>query len=261
MNPGLPESQLKRLFGLEGKVVLVTGGRRGLGRAMVLGFIRAGARVAVVALSKEAGDLERDVADLGGEVFYFSADLTERSARESVIDQVTDRFGRLDILVNDAGFQYRAPVMEYPSAQWDKDLELLLTAVLDLSRRAAGVMAAQHGGKIIHIASISSFQGARNIVGYTVAKHGLVGLTKAMANEWAPLNINVNAIAPGVFETDMARDLLEDPVRASEMRGRIPSGRFGQPDDMVGPVLFLASDASRHVHGHVLLVDGGWMGR
>jgi 2-deoxy-D-gluconate 3-dehydrogenase len=228
---------------------------------MVLGMAKAGASIAVVARSEEAHDLASEVEALGAEFFYLSADLADRRARAGIVDAVVQRFGRLDVLVNNAGFQHRAPAMDYPIEHWDRDLEVLLTAVLDLSQRAAQVMAAQGGGKIIHIASVSSFQGARSIIGYTTAKHGLVGLTKAMANEWAPLGINVNAIAPGVFETDIAKDLLEDPMRSQEMKGRIPDGRFGKPDDMIGPTLFLASDASSHVHGHVLLVDGGWMGR
>lgn len=249
------------LFDVSGRIALVTGGRRGLGRAMVLGLARAGARVAVVARSPEAEDLRRDLAVLGADLFYLPTDLANREQRRGLIDRVVSRFGRLDILVNNAGIQAQAPAETYPSGAWDQDLELMLTAVLDLSQQALPVMAAQGGGKIIHIASTSSFQGARRIIGYATAKHGLVGLTRCMSNEWAARGVNVNAIAPGVFETDMAAGLLLDPVRADEMRGRIPSGRFGLPDDMVGPLLFLASEAGRHVHGHVLLVDGGWMGR
>ncbi|MGC4117472.1 MAG: SDR family oxidoreductase [Myxococcales bacterium] len=251
-------SGIEGLFGVEGKVALVTGGRRGLGKAMSLALARAGASVVTVAKSADAPTVDSSLAQ---RMDYLQADLLDRQGRAGLIDQVVQRFGRIDILVNNAGLQEKAPIAEYPQRQWDDDLELMLTAVFDLSRRAAETMAKQGGGKIVHIASVSSFQAARNIVGYTTAKHGLVGLTKAMANEWAPLNINVNAIAPGVFETDMAKGFLEDPKRAAEMKGRIPAGRFGRPEDLVGPLLFLVSEASRHVHGHVLLVDGGWMGR
>jgi 2-deoxy-D-gluconate 3-dehydrogenase len=249
------------LFDVTGKVALVTGGRRGLGRAMVLGLARAGARVAVCARSPEADELGREVAALGGDLFYLQADLGIRAQRQGLVDRVVARFGRLDILVNNAGFQAQGEAESYPLDTWDRDLELLLTAVLDLSQQAAPVMAAQGGGRIIHIASTSSFQGARRIIGYAAAKHALVGLTRCMANEWAARGINVNAIAPGVFETDMASGLLGDPARADEMRGRIPAGHFGRPEDIVGPLLFLASEAASHVHGHMLLVDGGWMGR
>ncbi len=249
------------MFDVAGRVALVTGGRRGLGRAMALGLVDAGARVAVAARSPEAGELQEEIQARGGELLYLSVDLGDRAARRGLVERVVAHFGRLDILVNSAGFQAQASAESYPLDTWDRDLELLLTAVLDLSQQAAPVMAAQGGGKIIHIASTSSFQGARRIIGYATAKHALVGLTRCMANEWAARGINVNAIAPGVFETDMAAGLLQDPVRADEMRGRIPAGHFGRPEDIVGPLLFLASDAARHVHGHVLLVDGGWMGR
>jgi len=252
---------MNNLFDVTGKVALVTGGRRGLGKAMVLGLAQAGAQVAVVAKSQTADELEREIASIGGKCFYISADLSQSSERIGLIDQVIAHYGRLDILVNNAGIQVRAPAVDYALEQWHQDFELLLTAVLDLSQQAARFMLKQGGGKIIHIASISSFQGARQIIGYATAKHGLVGLTKCMANEWASQNINVNAIAPGLFETDMAAHVTADPVKSAEMRGRIPAGRFGRPEDLVGPLLFLASDASRHVHGHVLLVDGGWMGR
>jgi 2-deoxy-D-gluconate 3-dehydrogenase len=249
------------LFNISGKVALVTGGRRGLGKAMSIGLAEAGARLAVVAKSAEAVALEKEIDAKGGALLYLSADLEKPMERDGLIDRVVAHYGRLDILVNNAGFQYRASAADYPTDQWNRDMELLLHAVFDLSQQACKVMVAQGGGKIIHIASISSFQGARQIIGYATAKHGLVGLTKCMANEWAAQNINVNAIAPGIIETDMAAHVIQDPERAKELRGRIPSGRFGKPEDLVGPLLFLASDASRHVHGHVLLVDGGWMGR
>jgi 2-dehydro-3-deoxy-D-gluconate 5-dehydrogenase len=251
----------QRIFDVAGRVALVTGGRRGLGRAMTLGLVDAGAKVAVVAQSEEADELRREVAARGGELLYLRADLARRADRAGLVQRVVQHFGRIDILVNNAGLQHRAPAAEYPPPMWDQDLELLLTAVMDLSQQAAAPMIAQGGGKIVHLASISSFQGARQIVGYATAKHGLVGLTKCLANEWAPHGVNVNAIAPGIFETEMAGHVTADAQKSAELRSRIPAGRFGRPEDIVGPLLFLASDASRHVHGHVLLVDGGWMGR
>jgi 2-dehydro-3-deoxy-D-gluconate 5-dehydrogenase len=252
---------MSNLFDISGKVALVTGGRRGLGKAMAIGLVKAGAHVAVVAKSPEANELRDAFSEIGDELFYLSVDLCQPSLRRGLINRVVEHFGRLDILVNNAAIQFRSSALEYPLEQWNLDLEILLTAVFDLSQQAGKVMMAQGGGKIIHLASVSSFQGARQIVGYATGKHGLVGLTKCLANEWASKNINVNAIAPGLFETDMISYVMADPSHAADQLGRIPAGRFGKPEDLVGPLLFLASDASRHVHGHVLLVDGGWMGR
>lgn len=228
---------------------------------MSLGLAAAGAHVAIAARSEGPGDVAETFAKGGQELLYIQADLSRPAERSGLIEKVTAHYGRLDILVNNAGHQQHAPVLDYPASLWQLDLEVLLTAVLDLSQQAARPMKAQGGGKIIQIASISSFQGARGIAGYATAKHGLVGLTKCLANELAPLNINVNALAPGIFETDMAAGVLGDAAKSRELKGRVPAGRFGQPEDIVGPLIFLASDASRHVHGHVLLVDGGWMGR
>jgi len=249
------------LFDVSDKVALITGGRRGLGKAMALGLAEAGAQIAIVAASPEPGEIERDIAALGRPFLYLQADLRDRTQRASLVDRVVNHFGKIDVLVNNAGVQQRSEALTYPLSAWDQDIELLLTAVLDLSQQAAAHMVRQGSGKIVQIASISSFQGARGIVGYASAKHALVGLTKCLANEWASQGVNVNAIAPGFFETEMAADTLADQKKASELRGRVPAGRFGQPRDIVGPLIFLASEASRHVHGHTLLVDGGWMGR
>lgn len=228
---------------------------------MSLGLARSGARIAVVAKSPDSAGLDAEIAALGSELLYLQADLSERSERQGIVERVLDHYGQIDILVNNAGIQQRAPLLDYDSAMWDYDMSVLLTAVFELSQQAARPMEKQGGGKIVHIASVASFQSARNIVGYATAKHALVGLTKSMANEWASKNINVNAIAPGIFVTDLHSHILSDPVRTAELQGRIPAARFGDPEDLVGPLIFLTSDASRHIHGHVLLVDGGWMGR
>jgi 2-deoxy-D-gluconate 3-dehydrogenase len=249
------------LFDVKNQVALVTGGRRGLGRAMALALMEAGARVAVVARSADSGDLEARAADLGIPFLYLARDLAARAQREDVIGAVVDHFGQLDILVNNAGLQQRAPLLDYAPAQWDADLALMLTAVFELAQQAGRHMVPRRRGKIVNIASISSFQGARGIVGYATAKHGLIGLTKCLANELAPHGVNVNGIAPGLFETDMAAHVMADDAKTRELKGRIPAGEFGKPEDLIGPLLFLVSGASRHVHGHTLLVDGGWMGR
>lgn len=257
----MQNNSTNQLFNVASRVALVTGGRRGLGRALCEGLAAAGARVAVAAASPDCEDLEHSIKQLGGELAYFQADLGSREERDGLIERVVARFGRLDILVNCAGIQHRQPAMEFDLGKWDVIISLMLTGVFELSQQAAKVMDRQGGGKIINIASVCSFQGGWTIPAYTAAKHGLVGLTRALANEWAAKNIHVNAIAPGYFDTEMCEAIVNDPVREPKIRERIPAGRWGKPEDLVGPLLFLASDAANYVDGHVLVVDGGWMGR
>lgn len=249
------------LFDLRDKTALITGGRRGIGAALAVGLAQAGVDIAVIGQNDTAGEIEEAVKKYGRQFYYFQVDLTDRGQREGIVGQVVSKLGRLDILVNNAGYQQFCPAHEYDLQMWDKDMELLLTSVLDLSQQAYPAMQKQGGGKIIHIASISSFQGARNIIGYATAKHALIGMTKCMANEWAKDSINVNAIAPGIIETDMSKGTVGNPEKAEMIKGRIPSGRFGQPEDIVGTLIFLASEASSHIHGTVVTVDGGWLGR
>ena len=273
----MPAGDILNRFDVSGRVALITGGRRGLGLAMAQGLAQAGTRVAVAARSAEHADLRQAMERAGAEWTYIRADLSRRSERAKVIPRVLKRFGRLDILVNGAGIQHRQPAMEFSLAKWDEILSLMLTGVFELSQQAAVVMDKQGGpfdraqgrpegtrmggGKIINIASLGSFQGGWTIPAYAAAKHGVAGLTRALANEWAARNIHVNAIAPGYFDTDMCAGIKNDPVREPKIRERIPAGRWGKPDDLVGALLFLASDASAYVHGHVLVVDGGWLGR
>jgi 2-deoxy-D-gluconate 3-dehydrogenase len=252
---------MNTLFDLSGRVALVTGGRRGLGLAMAAGLAQAGAKIAVAANSRDSGALAARMKATNAEWEYFATDLGDRHQRQQLVPAVVDRFGRLDILVNCAGIQHRQPAMELPLDKWDEIIGLMLTCVFELSQQAARVMERQGGGKIINIGSIACFQGGWTVPAYTAAKHGVVGLTKAFANEWASKNIHVNAIAPGYFDTDMCAAIKADPVREAKIRDRIPAGRWGAPEDLVGPLLFLASDASNYVDGHVLVVDGGWMGR
>jgi 2-deoxy-D-gluconate 3-dehydrogenase len=249
------------LFDISGRVALVTGGRSGLGLAMSEGLVAAGAKLAVVDLSTDCDQLRRRVEAHQGEMAFFQADLADRAQRSTVVDRVVEHFGRLDILVNCAGIQHRQPAMEFDLDRWDAVISLMLTGVFELCQQAAKVMERQGGGKIINIASLAAFQGAWTVPAYTAAKHGVAGLTKALANEWAAKNIHVNAIAPGYFDTEMCAAILRDPLREPQIRSRIPAGRWGQPEDLVGPLLFLAGDASNYVDGHVLVVDGGWMGR
>jgi 2-dehydro-3-deoxy-D-gluconate 5-dehydrogenase len=248
-------------FDIRGKVALVTGGRRGLCLAMAEGLAQAGARIAVADIGEDYSDLSSRMAAIGAEMEYFRVDLAQRAGRSGLVNRVVNRFGRLDILVNGAGIQHRQPAMEFDLVKWDDIISLMLTAVFELSQQAAQAMDGHGGGKIINIASLASFQGAWTVPAYTAAKHGVAGLTKALANEWAAKGINVNAIAPGYFDTEMCAAIVNDPVREPKIRDRIPANRWGKPEDLIGPLLFLASDASRYVHGHVLVVDGGWMGR
>ena len=249
------------LFDLSGRVAVVTGGRRGLGLAMNEGLASAGAKLACIDIADECDELRNRVEARGAELAYFQADLADRSQRNGLVDRVVERFGRLDILVNCAGIQHRQPAMEFDLTRWDMILNLMLTAVFELCQQAARAMERQGGGKIINIASLASFQGGWTVPAYTAAKHGVAGLTKALANEWAAKNIHVNAIAPGYFDTEMCAAIVNDSMREPKIRERIPAGRWGRPVDLVGPLLLLASDASNYVDGHVLVVDGGWMGR
>ena len=249
------------LFGVRGKVAMVTGARRGLGLTMATGLVEAGVKLVAVSSGSDCAELRKAVQDLGGEMLYLQADLADRRQREGLVEKAVEGFGRLDILVTSAGIQHRQAAMEFDLDQWDRIVSLMLTGVFELCQQAAEVMDRQGGGKIVNIASLASFQGGWTVPAYAAAKHGVAGLTKALANEWAAKNINVNAIAPGYFDTEMCEAIINDPVREPKIRERIPAGRWGKPGDLIGPLLFLASDASNYVDGHVLVVDGGWMGR
>ncbi len=249
------------MFDIRNRVAMVTGARRGLGLAMATGLAQAGAKLVAVGTQSDCRELRRAIEQADGELLYLQADLAERRKRADLVNKAVDKFGRLDILVNCAGIQHRQPALEFDLAAWDRIVSLMLTGVFELSQQAARVMDKQGGGKIINIASLASFQGGWTVPAYAAAKHGVAGLTKALANEWAAKNIHVNAIAPGYFDTDMCAAIKADPVREPKIRDRIPAGRWGRPDDLIGPLLFLASDASNYVDGHILVVDGGWMGR
>ena len=242
---------MNELFNISDKIALVTGGRRGIGKAIALALREAGAKVSVVGKSQDSMDLPQDI-------FYLQSDLSLRSQRAHVIDCVSNHYGRLDILVNNAGIIYNKSVLDHTPEIWDEMISVNLTAVFELSQAAARVMTK---GKIIQIASISSFTGARNIAGYATMKHGLIGMIKCLSNELMPIGINVNGIAPGFIQTDMQASLMNDQSRLRNVIGRIPAGRLGTPEDLVGALLFLASDASRYVSGTTILVDGGWCGR
>ncbi len=245
-------------FRMDGKVALVTGGTRGLGKAIAMTLAQAGADIAVVSRAPEE-EVERTVRGLGRRYLHHPADLTVREETRQVVPAVVQKMGGLDVLVNNSGIIRRSPALDYPEADWDATLEIDLTAAFILSKAAAGVMMKKGRGKIINIASVLAFQGGMNVTAYTASKHGMAGLTKALANDWAGKGINVNAIAPGFFETEFTEALQQDPVRSKAITARIPAGRWGRPEDIAGAALFLASSASDYVHGAVLPVDGGWM--
>jgi 2-dehydro-3-deoxy-D-gluconate 5-dehydrogenase len=250
------------LFRLDGQVALVTGASRGLGAAMASALASAGADVVLYANESASATAAGIGQTSGRRTEVITGDLAEGGAPDRLVEASIARFGKLDILINNAGIIRRQPAAEHSDEYWDSVLELNLSCLFRLSRAAGRHMIARRqGGKIINIASLLSFQGGINVPGYAAAKGGVMQLTKALANEWAPHGINVNAIAPGYMETDNTAALRADEPRRRQITDRIPAGRWGAPSDLAGAAVFLASRASDYVHGHVLVVDGGWMGR
>lgn len=250
------------LFRLDGKVALVTGAGRGLGQAMALALAEAGADVAGLYHTR-IDETEAAVAALGRRFLPIRCDLEEATPEDlaSVVDRVVQGLGGLDILVNSAGIIRRSPAIEFGAEDWYDIIQVNLNAVFFLSQAAARAMLTRGGGKIVNIASMLSYQGGILVPAYTAAKSGLAGLTRALANEWAPKGINVNAIAPGYMATDNTAALRADPERSRAILARIPAGDWGRPDDLRGVVVLLASDASRYMHGAIVPVDGGWLAR
>jgi 2-deoxy-D-gluconate 3-dehydrogenase len=249
-------------FRLDGCAALVTGASAGLGAAMAVALAEAGADVAAHGNTRSASATCEAVAASGRRAVALTGDLADRAVSARLVDDALAAFGRLDILVNNAGIIRRMAAERYSDEDWDRVIEVDLTAAFRLARAAgAHMLASGRGGRIINITSVLAFQGGITVPAYAAAKGGLAQLTRALANEWAPRGINVNAIAPGYIETDNTTALRSDPVRNRQILDRIPAGRWGQPDDVAGAVVFLASPAARYVHGHVLAVDGGWLGR
>jgi 2-dehydro-3-deoxy-D-gluconate 5-dehydrogenase len=250
------------LFRLDGKVALVTGASRGLGAAMAVALAAAGADVALHASASAPSGTAAEIDRVGRRSHVLMADLGARDAADRLVAETLDAFQRLDILVNNAGVIRRKPAVEHDDESWDEVLAVNLSSVFRLCRAAGRHMLERGGGgKIVNIASLLAFQGGITVPGYAAAKGGVVQLTKALANEWAPHGINVNAIAPGYMETDNTTALRADAMRFRQITDRIPAGRWGAPQDLAGAVVFLSSGAADYVHGHVLVVDGGWMGR
>jgi 2-deoxy-D-gluconate 3-dehydrogenase len=251
---------MHNLFDLSGRVALVTGANTGLGQAIAIALAEAGADI-VVAGRSDPSDTAARVRAAGRRFHALQIDMAQAGQVGALVDQTIAAFGRLDILVNNAGIIRRDDAADVTEADWDAVVDTNLKSVFFLSQAAARHMLANGGGKIVNIASLLSFQGGIRVPAYAASKSGVAGLTHALANEWAARGINVNAIAPGYFETNNTAALRSDDVRAPQILARIPAGRWGQPSDLAGAAVFLASAASDYVHGVVLPVDGGWLAR
>ena len=248
------------MFSLKGKTALVTGARTGIGKAIAVGLAQAGADLVVLGHSPDFAEVTAEAEAAGASVETLVVDLADPAAVEPALADLLAR-REVDVLVNNAGVIHRQPATDVSLDDWRRVQAVNLDSVFALSQAVGRQMTARGSGKIITIASLLSFQGGINVSGYTTSKHAVAGLTKALANEWAPHGVQVNAIAPGYIATNNTEALRADPDREPAIRGRIPAGRWGTPEDLVGAAVFLASPASDYVSGHVLVVDGGWMSR
>jgi len=250
------------LFRLDGKVALITGAASGLGAAIATALAQAGATVAVHGNRRAATETAAAIAANGGTAAAFQADLSSTTGAESLFTAVKAHFGRVDILINNAGTIHRDAAVDTTLDSWQQVLQVNLTSVFQLSQLVArDLIVSNSPGKIVNIASLLSFQGGIRVPAYAASKGGVAQLTKALANEWAPKNIQVNAIAPGYFATTNTEALQADETRNRQILERIPAARWGQPQDLAGAALYLSAPASNYVTGTVLTVDGGWMGR
>lgn len=250
-------------FDLSGKTALVTGAKRGIGKAMAVALAEAGADIIAVSATLEpsGSDVEKEVTGLGRQFHGYQCDFADRSVLKSFAETVRRAHPVVDILINNAGTIKRAPLDQHGDDIWDEVIEVNLSSQFILTREIGGGMVQRGSGKIIFTASLLTFQGGITVPGYAASKGGIGQLTKAFANEWASSGVNVNAIAPGYIATDNTEALRNDPVRSKSILERIPAGRWGKATDFAGPAVFLASSASDYMHGTVMTVDGGWMGR
>jgi 2-deoxy-D-gluconate 3-dehydrogenase len=251
---------MKNLYDLTGKTAIVTGAFRGLGRGMAIGLAEAGADLVLVD-REEATETSERVRSLGRKALTISADLGSISAIPSIVQRTIENFGKIDILINNAGTIRRTPAIDYSEKDWDEVMAVNSKTVFFFCQTVGRDMMKRKYGKIINIASLLAFQGGILVPAYSASKGAVAQVTKALANEWAQHGININAIAPGYMATDNTKALREDAARSKAILDRIPAGRWGTPEDLAGVAVFLASPASDYVNGHVLVVDGGWMAR
>ncbi|WP_343331009.1 SDR family NAD(P)-dependent oxidoreductase [Polaribacter staleyi] len=250
-------------FSLEGKTALVTGCKRGIGKAMAIGLAEAGANIIGVSasLEKNGSEVEKAVQAVGKNFSGYQCDFSDRKSLYAFIAEVKKEHPQIDILVNNAGTILRAPAAEHPDEMWDKVIEVNQNAQFILTREFGRDMIERGSGKVIFTASLLTFQGGITVPGYAASKGAIGQMTMAFANEWAGKGVNVNAIAPGYISTDNTEALRNDPERSASILSRIPAGRWGNAVDFAGPTVFLASEAAAYMHGSIVLVDGGWMGR
>jgi len=246
-------------FNISGKKAIVTGGSRGLGKAMAEGLLDAGVEVVIMGTNDQIFETAQLLNTRSEKVYGVKADFSDRKNVERAFSQAMNHLGGIDILVNNAGMQIRNKCEDFLIEDWDKILNVNLTSAFIMSQLAGREMIQKGKGKIINIASMLSFSGGYTVPAYAASKGGIAQLTKAFANEWASKGINVNGIAPGYMDTDNTAGIKENPVRSQQILSRLPAGRWGRPEDMQGALIFLASDASDYIHGSIILVDGGWM--
>ncbi|HQT92458.1 MAG TPA: SDR family oxidoreductase [Candidatus Kryptobacter bacterium] len=248
-------------FKLDNRTALVTGSNQGIGKAYAIALAEAGADIISVSYTNDFSDVEKEINSRGRKFKSYVSDFSDRDSLYAFIRSVKSDFPSIDILVNNAGTILRKPISQHPDEYWDKVIDVNLTAQFILTREIGKDMAERGYGKIVFIASLLSFQGGILVPGYAASKGGVKQLTMAFANEWAADGVNVNAIAPGYIATDNTKALREDPVRSKSILDRVPAGRWGLPEDLMGTVVFLCSEASSYLNGSVITVDGGWMGR
>lgn len=255
-------SFIEEMFTLKGKVALVTGASRGLGQAMAVALAKSGASLILTATSKQnLNETVKMIEEIGANALAIACDQSDGNNIELVFEEIKNKYARIDILINNAGTIRRAPAHITTDEDWNAVIDTNLNGVFQFCRAAGAMMLTQGSGKIVNIASLLTFSGGITVPAYAASKGAVGQLTKALANEWASSNIQVNAIAPGYFATDNTQQLQDDPERNASITARIPAGKWGQPDDLVGAAVFLSSNASNYVNGHILLVDGGWMAR